>query len=84
MRRSNAILNMLSHLRAEALPNGNKGDYDRAIADFNEVIRLDPKYAVSISNRGLANERKGQLRPSHCRLQGGHPTEPERRHRFLP
>ncbi len=32
-----------------------KGDYDRAIADYNEAIRLDPKMAQLYNNRGLAN-----------------------------
>ncbi len=36
----------------------NKGDYDRAIADFNEAIRLDPK-ANTYSNRGNAYNDKG-------------------------
>jgi tetratricopeptide (TPR) repeat protein len=38
---------------------GNKGEYDRAIADFTEAIRLDPKLATAYSNRGLAYEKKG-------------------------
>jgi tetratricopeptide (TPR) repeat protein len=29
-----------------------KGEYDRAIADFNRAIRLDPNDAVAYSNRG--------------------------------
>jgi len=37
-----------------------KGDLDRALADFNEVIRLDPKLAaVAYYNRGLARREKG-------------------------
>ena len=32
----------------------NKGDYDRAIADYTEAIRLDPKYAIAYGNRGKA------------------------------
>src|SRR5436190_23802422 len=35
-----------------------KGDMDRAIADLNEAIRLDPKYAVAYNNRGLAYSDK--------------------------
>ena len=29
-----------------------KGDMDRAIADYTEAIRLDPKYAIAYYNRG--------------------------------
>ena len=33
----------------------------RAIADFSEAIRLNPKYAKAYNNRGLAYKEKGQL-----------------------
>jgi tetratricopeptide (TPR) repeat protein len=36
-----------------------KGDYDGAIADFSEAIRLDPKFAIAFSGRGLAYSAKG-------------------------
>ena len=39
----------------------NAGDYDRAIADYNEAIRLDPKSAIAFSDRGVAYMRKGDL-----------------------
>jgi tetratricopeptide (TPR) repeat protein len=32
----------------------HKGDNDRAIADFNEAIRLDPNNALAFCNRGRA------------------------------
>jgi len=39
----------------------NSPNYDRAIDDYNEAIRLDPKYAIGFNNRGLAYQRKGQF-----------------------
>jgi tetratricopeptide (TPR) repeat protein len=38
-----------------------KGDLDRAIADYNEAIRLDPKFAHAYNNRGNAYRDKGDL-----------------------
>ena len=37
-----------------------KAQYDRAIADFDEAIHLDPKLAAAFYNRGLANASKDQ------------------------
>ena len=36
-----------------------KGDYDRAIQDFDKSIKLDPKNAKPLNNRGAAYLRKG-------------------------
>jgi tetratricopeptide (TPR) repeat protein len=36
-----------------------KGDYDRAIADLTEAIRLDPKYVWAYASRGEAYRMKG-------------------------
>ncbi len=36
-----------------------KADYDRAIADYNEAIRLDAKYSGAYFSRGLANLYNG-------------------------
>lgn len=35
------------------------GNYDDAIADYSEAIRLDPASAKSFNNRGIAYQRKG-------------------------
>ena len=34
-----------------------KGDYDRAIADYNEAIRLDPKNAAALCQRGMLKRK---------------------------
>src|SRR4051794_21411179 len=38
---------------------GGKGDYERAIADYNQAISIHPKYALAYNNRGLAYYSKG-------------------------
>ena len=43
-----------------ASPGRAKGEYDRAIADYTEAIRLDPKHAAAFNNRGLAWTAKGE------------------------
>ena len=42
-----------------AATSGRKGDLDRAIADYNEAIRLDAKFALAYANRGDAWDDKG-------------------------
>ncbi len=37
---------------------GRKGEYDRAIADYTAVIRLDPNNAFAYNNRGTAYHLK--------------------------
>ena len=36
-------------------------DFDRALSDCNEAIRLDPKHPFAFHNRGLAYQGKGDL-----------------------
>ena len=38
-----------------------RGDLDRAIADYSTAIRLDPLYTAAFTNRGQAYQEKGQL-----------------------
>jgi lipoprotein NlpI len=37
-----------------------KGDHDKAIADFDEALKLDPKNASVLNNRGNARNDKGE------------------------
>jgi lipoprotein NlpI len=37
----------------------SKGDYDRAIHDFDQAIRLKPDFANAFNNRGIAYDYKG-------------------------
>lgn len=37
-----------------------KGDYDRALIDLDEAIRLDPKAEIPLYNRGLVHQNKGE------------------------
>jgi len=45
------------HNRGEAY--GLKGDFDRAIADYNKAIELNPNYAPAYNSRGRAYTSKG-------------------------
>jgi tetratricopeptide (TPR) repeat protein len=38
-----------------------KGEYDKAIADFNEAIKLRPEFANAFNNRGVAYRNVGDL-----------------------
>ena len=46
----------------------NKGEYDQAIADFTEAIRLDPDNADIYHDRGLAYGKKGDESKSQADL----------------
>ena len=39
---------------------GAKGDHDRAIKDFDQVVKLDAKNAVALNNRGIAYRNQGK------------------------
>ena len=39
----------------------DKGDHDKAIAEFNEAIRLDPQNAFAYKGRGVAWSKKGEF-----------------------
>ena len=44
---------------------GEKGEYDKAIADYNQALTIDPKDADAYYNRGNAWEKRANTtRPS--------------------
>jgi tetratricopeptide (TPR) repeat protein len=48
----------VAHLEKGKIFNGRK-DYDTALAEFTEAIRIDPNYAEAYYWRGLVHENKG-------------------------
>jgi lipoprotein NlpI len=48
---------------------GAKGDHDRAIKDFDQVVKLDAKNAIALNNRGIRLPQPEQIRPRHRRLR---------------
>ena len=38
-----------------------KGEFDRAIADYDQATKLNPKYAAAFYNRGIAKQKKGDM-----------------------
>ena len=60
---------------------GKAGDYDRAIADFDAALRINPNHVRAYLNRGNANFATARLRPRHRRLRPGDPARAEERAR---
>ena len=56
---------------------GNKGEYDKAIADYTEAIRLEPEICRGVlqPGRGLRATRANTTRP--LPTSRGHPARPE-------
>ena len=57
-----------------ATPGAHKKEYDKAIADFNEAIRLDPKYRLGLQQPGHRLAGQEGVRQGHRRLQRGDPA----------
>jgi len=55
------IANLSSAYNNRGAAYADKRDYDRAIQDYNEAIRLNPNLAASFYGRGFAYNRKGDF-----------------------
>ena len=60
-----------------AMPTSIKGEYDKAIADYTEAIRLEPEVCHGVLQPGHCLRQQGRTRQGDCRLHGGHPAGPE-------
>ena len=38
-----------------------KGEYELAIKDYDEALRLDPKYSIAFHNRSIAYSHRGEV-----------------------
>jgi tetratricopeptide (TPR) repeat protein len=56
---SGETLATLYHNRAIELRQD--GDYDRAVADYSQAIRIDAEFTGAYAGRGLAHEGKGEV-----------------------
>jgi hypothetical protein len=56
------IPNRLSHNSIGFFHNA-KGDYDRALAEINEALRLEPKFGSGAFNTGSPRPAAAGLRP---------------------
>lgn len=54
---------------SEGKAHHEKGEYEEAIEDFTEAIRLDPNHAGAYCMRGVAHYEMGEYRGGHRRLQ---------------
>jgi len=59
-----------------------QGDYDKAIADFNDALKLMPKNARALYARAVAESRKNNQQDSASDLEAARQIEPQVAGRF--
>jgi tetratricopeptide (TPR) repeat protein len=55
---------------------GAKGDNDRAIADHDQAIKLDPKNALAYNNRGIVKLKKGDKEGGNADIERARQLQP--------
>ena len=82
-RRSDSIPSTPRRTSAGAMPGKTKGDHDKAIADFNEAIRLDPENAEAYVDRGMAWQAKGDFDKAIADFDAAIRLDPEDARRYV-
>src|SRR5207342_2826928 len=41
------------------IASARKGDYEQAIKDYDQSVKLDPTYSKAFNNRGIAYQKQG-------------------------
>ncbi len=52
-------INLAKAFCGRGLAYARKGEYDHAIQDYDEALRINPTYVAAFSNRGIAYAHKG-------------------------
>src|ERR1700674_4130079 len=50
--------NLMEIFNSRGLAHADAAEYDRAVADFDEAIKIDAKYAAPLNNRGNVRLRQ--------------------------
>ena len=64
---------------AYAVPSAGSSDFDRAAADFDEAISLDPRHAASYFDRGRARQGLRQFNHALADSRKAWELDPKRR-----
>ena len=56
--------------------NYDKGQFDRAIQDFDQAIRLNPNYAAAFNDRSRAKDKKGDKAGAEADLAAARRIDP--------
>lgn len=57
-------------------------DFDKAIADYTQAIRLNPKLAIAYNNRGIALKYKGQVDAAFADFTRSAEIDPQEKYAF--
>jgi tetratricopeptide (TPR) repeat protein len=59
-----------------------QGDYDKAIADFNDALKIMPKNARALYARAVAESRKNKTKESESDLEAARQITPQVAEKF--